>query len=197
MPADASAEDLITALGRERATLWLARPVQVEAVAAALAAPGAAATDGPGSGAPAGFRSHLAAVVMPLGTLGELAAARSAAERFQAVTGVEAVTAYAPREAGGLVAMNTPLSRRGGDHETTCDPTSVGRVVNGVVVWPAAGLRGRLGFPPLEGVAADRDGCVVVGATLPCPAGRDDEAPRAALLSQAFAIDSDGFLRGV
>jgi acyl-[acyl-carrier-protein]-phospholipid O-acyltransferase/long-chain-fatty-acid--[acyl-carrier-protein] ligase len=196
VPADASPEDILATLARERATLWLAQPVQVAAVAAALAARGAAA-DGPGAGAPAGLGSHLAAVVMPLGTLGELAAARSAAERFQAVTAVEAVTAYAPAEAGGLVAMNTPLSRRGGDHETTCDPTSLGRVVNGVVVWPATELRERLGFQPLEGGVPHVDGCVVVGATLPCPAGRDAVAPRSALLSQPFTIDSEGFLRGV
>lgn len=179
--ADQPPAGLRDALVRERATLWLARVEQVSAVA----------TDGDGSGSPAW--AGLAAVIVPLRSLGDLPAARAAADRFRAVTGVEVVTAYAPPEAGGLVAMNTPVSRRGGDHETTCDAGSVGRVVNGVVVWPAASMRQRLGFEALPGIAIDRS--VVIGATLPCPGGSACEHPRAAVLADLVSIDEEGFIR--
>jgi hypothetical protein len=179
--ADQPSAGLRDALLRERATLWLARVEQVSAVA----------SDGAGSGSPAWAR--LAAVVVPLRALGDLPDARAAADRFREVTGVEVVTAYAPPEAGGLVAMNTPVSRRGGDHETTCDAGSVGRVVNGVVVWPAASMRQRLGFQALPGIALDRS--VVIGATLPCPDGAACASPRAALLPDLVSIDEEGFIR--
>lgn len=132
-------------------------------------------------------------MIVPLRALGDLPAARAAADRFRAVTGVEVVTAYAPPEAGGLVAMNTPASRRGGDHETTCDAGSVGRVVNGVVVWPSASMRLRLGLEPLPDIAGDRS--VVIGATLPCPGGAARESPRATLLADLVSVDEEGFLR--
>jgi 1-acyl-sn-glycerol-3-phosphate acyltransferase len=202
VPADAPAAEFVQTLVRERATLWLARPEQVAAVAATLEEASSAATfsavaDGetPGGSQLFGVTKTLCAVVMPLGSVRDLPAARAAAERFQAITGIDAVTAYAPPEAGGLVAMNTPLSRRGGDHETTCDPASVGRAVNGVVVWPSAALRSRLGFPPPADLPADATGSLVVGATLPCPAGGTSATPRAALLADAVTIDAEGFLR--
>jgi hypothetical protein len=61
-------------------------------------------------------------------------------------------------------------------------------VVNGVVVWPAVGLRERLGLAPPGGrtFATDGDRTLVIGATLPAPA--------AASLDAAFDVDKDGFL---
>jgi hypothetical protein len=66
-------------------------------------------------------------------------------------------------------------------------------VVNGVVVWPAASMRQRLGFEALPGIAIDRS--VVIGATLPCPGGSACEHPRAAVLADLVSIDEEGFIR--
>ena len=179
---------LLAALDRERATIWLARAEQVLAAA--------------GATTPA-FAAPLTAVVMPIGSLAELPFARAAAERFSDRFGVEPVVAFAPREAGGLVAMNSPPARMPPGQEVTLKRDSVGRVVNGVVVWPAASMRHPLGLPPLP-VTAPADGTadgaaygtgaappaagrtVVYGATLP--------APSAAILAAAFDVDAEGFL---
>jgi acyl-[acyl-carrier-protein]-phospholipid O-acyltransferase/long-chain-fatty-acid--[acyl-carrier-protein] ligase len=180
--ASTAADDLARLLATERATIWVARIEQVAAVAEVLGV--------------ATFAAHLSGIVTPIGSRADLAAARAAAERFRAATGVEPVVAYAPREAGGLVAMNTPPARAGIDHEATCKSDTVGRVVAGVVVWPETGLRARLGLESL-GVAGVPDASprsVVIGATLPCPIGADPKAPWAALLADEFSVDEDGFL---
>lgn len=176
------AGDLARLLAAERATVWIARVAQVAAVAAE-----------PG---PATLAAHLSAVVMPIGSIVELAAARAASAAFRASTGIEPVVAYAPRDAGGLVAMNTPPGRPGADHEVTCRPETIGRVVNGVVVWPEARMRTRLGLESLAaaGIADDSPRSLVIGATLPGGAANDAETPRALLLADAFTIDDDGFL---
>jgi len=181
LPADAPIDELVEVLGRRRASVWLARPEQV-ALAAACGGVRALAT-------------HLVVVVMPLAAPADLPAARAAASDLRQAAGIEAVTAYAPPEAGGLVAMNTPLARRGGDHEKTCAEDSLGRVVSGVVVWPSAAIRNRLGRPPFDLSAAAGERSLVVGATLPCAAGSGALAPRAALLGSDFVVDADGFLR--
>ena len=180
--ATASAGDLARLLAAERATVWIARVAQVGAVAAE-----------PGT---APLASHLTAVVMPIGSLAQCAAARAAAAAFQAATGVEPIVAYAPHEAGGLVAMNTPPGRPGVGHEIVCKPESVGRVVNGVVVWPQAGMRRPLGLESLaaRGVPDDATASLAIGATLPRPGGPNADAPRAVLLADAFDVDADGFL---
>ncbi len=182
--ASASRDELVRSLATQRATIWVAR---VEQVAAAADAAGAA-----------DLASHLSGVVMPIGSRADLAAAGGAAERFRAATGIEAVVAYAPREAGGLVAMNTPLSRAGVEHEVVCKPGTVGRVVSGVVVWPEARMRTRLGLDSLAaaGIPDDSPRSLVIGATLPGPVGLDADAPRAVLLSDTFIVDDDGFLVG-
>ena len=164
---------LLAALDRERATMWLARAEQVRAAA-----------DAPRDG----FAAPLSAVVMPIGCLAELAPARAAAERFRDAFGVEPVVAFAPREVGGLVAMNSPPARMPPGQEMTLKADAVGRVVNGVVVWPAAGMRERLGLSPpaLRTSATDADRTLVIGATLPTPA--------ATPLDAAFDVDKDGFL---
>ncbi|MFM7108703.1 MAG: 1-acyl-sn-glycerol-3-phosphate acyltransferase [Planctomycetaceae bacterium] len=176
------AGDLARLLAAERATVWIARVAQVAAVAA-----------GPGAAA---LAPRLTAVVMPIGSVADLAAARAAAAGFHAATGVEPVVAYAPREAGGLVAMNTPPARAATGQEVTCRPDTVGRVVNGVVVWPEARERTRLGLASLAaaGIADDSTQSLVIGATLPRAAADDEEIPRALPLADAFTIDDDGFL---
>ncbi|MFM9058526.1 MAG: 1-acyl-sn-glycerol-3-phosphate acyltransferase [Planctomycetaceae bacterium] len=180
--AATAAGELARLLAAERATVWIARVGQVAALAAE---PGAAA-----------LGSHVSAVVMPIASVGELAPARAAATAFLAAAGVEPVVAYAPREAGGLVAMNTPPARAGVDHEVTCRPDTLGRVVNGVAVWPEAALRIRLGLESLAaaGVPDDSPRSLVIGATLPRGPGADRAVPGAVPLADTCRIDDEGFL---
>jgi hypothetical protein len=130
---------------------------------------------------------------MPIGSAADLPWARHAAERFQAAHGIEPVVAYCPREAGCLVAMNTPPARAAGDFEITCKPDTLGRVLNGGVVWPRASLRPPLGLPSLAtaGIPDDADATLVISALLPCPAG---STPGATLLADALDVDKEGFL---
>ncbi len=180
--------NLLDAIAAEKATLWLARVEQVLAVAAL------GSSDG---GALPRLGDSLAGVVMPIASAADLPRAREASERFKEVFGVEPVVAYAPREAGGLVAMNTPPARSAIAHEVTCKADTVGRVLNGVVVWPRAADRDRLGLPGLvsRGIAAGEPRSVAIGATFPEVGGRAGEpAPRAVLLADSFDVDPDGFL---
>ena len=175
-----AAPQLAAALVRDRTTIWLARAEQVLALAAEPASA-------------AGLADHLAVVVIPIAHATELPRAREATARFRDVFGIEPVVAYAPPEVGGLVAMNTPPSRIAWDHEVITKPDTVGRVVNGVVVWPRASQRSALGLSSLAGSGIDD----AAGTTLAIAAtgprnGRNQ--PRAALLSEAFDIDRDGFL---
>lgn len=174
------APHLAAALVRDRATIWLARAEQVLALAAEPAAAG-------------GLADHLAVVVIPIGRHADLPRDREAINRFRDAFGIEPVVAYAPPEVGGLVAMNTPPSRIAWDHEVITKPDTVGRVVNGVVVWPRASQRTALGLPSLAGSGIDdaATATLAIAATGP-RTGRNQ--PRAALLSEAFEIDKDGFL---
>jgi acyl-[acyl-carrier-protein]-phospholipid O-acyltransferase/long-chain-fatty-acid--[acyl-carrier-protein] ligase len=176
----ASPDSLAAVLLREQATIWLARIDQVRALAAT---PGAAA----------GLATHLQAVVMPIGRAADLAQARAASGQFCEAFGVEPVVAFAPPEVGGLVAMNTPPARIGWDHETISKPETVGRVVNGVAVWPRVADRAALQRPPLAASAAAEpaSGTLAIAAT---SAGRRDGSPQAVVLSDAFDMDKDGFL---
>jgi hypothetical protein len=73
----------------------------------------------------------------------------------------------------------------------------VGRVVNGVVVWPHAADREPLGLEPLaaQGSGPGEPRTLVIGATLPWPAGECKTAvPRGVLLADACDVDKDGFL---
>jgi acyl-[acyl-carrier-protein]-phospholipid O-acyltransferase/long-chain-fatty-acid--[acyl-carrier-protein] ligase len=163
-----------------RATIWLARVTQVEALAAEPASP-------------AKLVDHLAAIVMPIPSAADLPWARHAAERFQAAHGIEPVVAYCPPEAGCLVAMNTPPARAAGDFETTHKPETLGRVLNGGVAWPRASLRPPLNLPSLAstGIPDDADATLVISALLPCSAG---STPGATLLTDALDVDKEGFL---
>ena len=173
LDADAPADAVAATLAREKATIWLARIEQVLALA-----------DKPE--AAAGLAAHLAAVVLPIGSLAQLPRAREAIDAFREASGIGPVVAYAPPEVGGLVAMNTPAKRIEWDHETLAKPETVGRVVNGVVVWPQAGMRLPLGLSSLaaEGVPDDATATLAITAT----------GSKAALLADAFDVDKDGFL---
>ncbi len=180
-----SSRELGGVLAREKISIWLARIDQVAAVAMLPA-------DENDPLPP--LRGALDAVVMPIDDLADLPRATQAAAAFLERHGVEPVVAFAPCEARGLVAMNTPPARSAADHETTLKRDTVGRVLNGVVVWPRAGDRDRLGREPLPGLGlgADEPRTLVIGATLPQSPASD--APAAVLLADAFDVDGDGFL---
>jgi hypothetical protein len=173
LDADAPADAVAATLSREKATIWLAR---IEQVLALAGDPTAAA----------GLAAHLAAVVMPVGSVAQLPRAREAIEAFREASGIEPVVAYAPPEVGGLVAMNTPRARIEWDHETINRPETVGRVVNGAVVWPRGAMRTALGLPSLaaEGIPDDAAATLAITAT----------GSQAALLADAFDVDKEGFL---
>jgi acyl-[acyl-carrier-protein]-phospholipid O-acyltransferase/long-chain-fatty-acid--[acyl-carrier-protein] ligase len=179
--AETTAADIATQLVSTRSTIWLARVDQVEALANA-ASPSAPLSD------------HLVAVVMPIPRAADLPWARHASERFRDVHGVEPVVAYCPREAGGgLVGMNTPPARSAGDFEVTSKPDTLGRVLNGSVVWPKASTRPPLGLKSLapDGIPDDSASTLVVSAMIPCPG---NAKPGAVLLADAFDVDKEGFL---
>ncbi|MCE9631183.1 MAG: MFS transporter [Planctomycetia bacterium] len=182
LDAATPARGLAEALDREQATIWLARIEQVLSLAAEPSSI-------------KGLAPHLTAVVLPIASASELPRAREAIDRFKEASGIESVVAYAPREVGGLVAMNTPPARIEWDHETITKPGTVGRVVNGVVVWPQATMRPPLGLPSLvsQGLPDDAESTLVIAATAPCPDG-SMARPRAVLLADAFDVDKEGFL---
>ena len=192
--AGLSSRELVEMIRRERITIWLARVDQVLGLA-----------DGPPQDGPP-LAATLTAVVMPIDDVTHLPRAREAAARLREACGVEPVVAFAPREAGGLVAMNSPPARVNAGHEVTLKADTVGRVVNGVVVWPEAAIRDRLGLASLDawGVARGERRTLVIGATLPQPrqqpmrsGGADAEGeawPTAVLLAAAFHVDKEGFL---
>lgn len=177
---------------RDGITIWLARVEQVLELAREQAK-GTTVLDG--------LKATLQVVVMPIGDVTELERARSASSEFLAAFGVQPVVAFAPREAGGLVAMNSPPARVHAEHEVTLKADTVGRVVNGVVVWPEASIRDRLGLRTLvnEGIAPGEDRTLVIGATLPSrsvPYSGDTAAdpPPVCLLATRFDVDKEGFL---
>lgn len=176
------ARPLAESLVREGSTIWLARLDQVLSVAS-LAADGGPALAG------------LAAVVIPIATAGDLPRACEAIEAFRQAVGLEPVVAYAPAGTGGLVAMNTPPARAPVGHEVTCKADTLGRVLNGVVVWPRAAERDRLGLAPVaaQGIPVGATQPLVIGATLTAGTG-EGLAPGATLLAEALTVDSDGFL---
>ena len=142
---------------------------------------------------------------MPIDAVADLPQAREASARFREVFGVEPVVAFAPREAGGLVAMNSPPARATADHEVTFKADTVGRVVNGVVVWPEAAIRDRLEREsldqsiPTQGIPTGESRTLVIGATLPPRAGfgldtAGVDRPSVCLLNTAFDVDKEGFL---
>jgi 1-acyl-sn-glycerol-3-phosphate acyltransferase len=179
--ASTPATALLEALARQKTTVWLARIDQVAEVVAR----------GPMPALPA-----LEVVVLPIGRAADLPRARAAGDAFAAAYGVVPVVAYAPPEIGGLVAMNTPPQRMTWEHEAVHRPESVGRVVNGVAVWPSAAMRSAAGRAPLTaaGIAADAPATLAIAATAPAPARLGTGEPAAVLLIDAFDVDKDGFL---
>jgi hypothetical protein len=183
-----SAVPMLEELKRFRATIWLARVGQVAAIAALP---------------PEQLGRPPDVIVIPIGDGGEIVMARQAAEAFHAAHGIEPVVAFAPEAVGGLVSINTPPSRMAADAEITSRPESLGRVVMGVVVWPLASDRARLGLEPLDGVASGRGDCesdasLIVAATAArrTSGGGDggEREPLSSALSGRYLVDDHGFL---
>jgi acyl-[acyl-carrier-protein]-phospholipid O-acyltransferase/long-chain-fatty-acid--[acyl-carrier-protein] ligase len=179
VPANLPVAELLAALARGRVTVWLARPEQLDAVA--TAEPPA----GPGFQPPE-------VVVVPLAAAADLPKVRESIAGFAAQFGVEPVVAYAPPGCG-LLAMNTPRTR-GPAHETTCKADTIGRVVNGAVIWPRASLRAEAQRRPLPaGDAAAPsapESSLAIAATMP-----GEDGLGWAVLTERFDVDEDGFLR--
>lgn len=174
---------LLETLVREQTTVWLARIDHVADAARATVRPALPA---------------LEAVVMPIGGAAELPQARAAGEAFAAAFGVVPIVAYAPPEAGGLVAMSTPPRRMTWDHGAFHRPDSVGRVVNGVAVWPSLAMRTAAGLEPMGASAAEAGPLADASATVAIAATARDrrvgEDPSVVLLRDALSVDNDGFL---
>jgi acyl-[acyl-carrier-protein]-phospholipid O-acyltransferase/long-chain-fatty-acid--[acyl-carrier-protein] ligase len=174
--ADMPTEELLATLARGRTTVWLARPDQLAAAAAVTL----------------DFRPP-EVVVVPLAAAAELPAVQSLITAFAARFGVEPVVAYAPPGCG-LLAMNTPASR-GQPQEVTCKPDTVGRVVNGAVIWPRVSQRAEAHRGPLPEAAVAPpspapDVSLAIAATI---AGNDGLGWT--VLPERFDVDDDGFLR--
>jgi hypothetical protein len=183
-----SAVPMLEELKRLRATIWLARIGQVAAIAALP---------------PEQVGRLPEVIVIPIGDGREIVMARHAAAAFHKAHKIEPVVAFAPEAVGGLVSMNTPPSRLAGDAEITSRPESLGRVVMGVVVWPLASDRARLGLEPLDGDASgegdsEADFSMIVAATAARrTAGWGDDREREPLscaLSGKYLVDDHGFL---
>ena len=177
------AAELLAEVKRSRATVWLARVEQVEAIAAL---------------APQGESPLPDVIVIPIGDFRDLAAARSAGEAFRQRHTIAPVVAFAPEAVGGLVSMNTPPSRFDVELQVTCRPESLGRVVMGVVVWPTPSVRAGLGLAPAGADPGASDGTLVVAATGVCrTAGGAAALPRdpaSFCLDPGYLVDDDGFL---
>jgi len=163
-------------------TLWLAG---IEQVLAVVDEPETAASPLPG------WAGTLDVVVIPVGSWAEGVRAQEAAGRFHRALGIEPVVAFAPRAAGGLVAMNSPPSRAAVEHEITLKADTLGRVLNGVVVWPRRNEREGLGLPSC-GAGADAD-TLVIGATLVGPPATP-EGPAVWVAVEPLEVDEEGFL---
>jgi len=180
---DLPAALLIESLGQSRATIWLARTIQVRAIAAL----------------PSPSMGRLPEViVIPIGDHGDLDAARHAAEAFAQAHAREPVVAFAPGAVGGVVSMNAPSSRFDSDFEVAGRPESLGRVVMGVVVWPQASARDRLRLAPTGDDASMADSTLVVAATgarqTTSALSGDPTAPPSFGLPPGYLVDDQGFL---
>ena len=183
-------QSLIDTIVNEGITIWLGRLDQVSALARELVARPLLKNK---------FISVLQVVVMPIEDAATLPQVQIAIAEFRDACGIEPVVAFAPRGTGGLVAMNTPPLRSFADHERTNKIDTLGRVNNGVVVWPRAIIRKQMQREPLPLSGVPQDGLpIVIGATLSLPlttfASHELLAPAACLLEEEFEVDKEGFL---
>ena len=175
----ATADVLEAQLACGPATVWIAEPGQLVIASAGKAS----------------LPKQLSVVVAVLTDAAELPAFEEAAALFSQACGITPVVAFAPAGCGGLLSMNTPPTRNAGDHELTLKLGTLGRVLNGSVVWPTAGLRRCLGLADWAGMEAfSDDQPLALGAGF---AGRRGDAEDlVALPLDGLTVDHDGFVSG-
>ena len=127
-------------------------------------------------------------IVVPVRSAVEFEQLAGTLSTFESVFEVTPIVAYAPPGCG-LVAMNTPPSRAE-SQEKTYAPDSVGRVVNGAVVWPRTSLRRLAIAEPLSENGFEGEGSLLVSAMC-----QGDEGIGWKMLSEQFDVDDNGFLR--
>jgi acyl-[acyl-carrier-protein]-phospholipid O-acyltransferase/long-chain-fatty-acid--[acyl-carrier-protein] ligase len=173
-----SAEEFIQLFQRRQVTVWLAKHEQLDDILAFARSEPDKSIVVP------------EVIVVPVRSVLEFEQLANTLSQFESVFEVTPIVAYAPPECG-LVAMSTPPSRAQ-SQEKTFAPDSVGRVVNGAVVWPRASLRSLAIAKPLSGngFGSDGDGSLLVSAMC-----KGDEGIGWKMLSEQFDVDDNGFLR--
>jgi hypothetical protein len=129
-------------------------------------------------------------IIVPVRSAAEFEHVAKTLSAFEAMFGVTPVVAFAPPGCG-LLAMSTPPSRSV-SKENTYASDSVGRVVNGAVVWPRASLRGPAGLGPLTDADSQPNGdsSLVVSAM-----SQRSDGIGWNVLDEQFDVDENGFLR--
>ena len=173
-----SADEFVRLFKRGRVTVWLARHQQLDEMLTFV------------RGEPQKPVAFPEVIIVPVGSTAEFKQVSELLSEFDKACGVRPVVAFAPPGCG-LIAMSTPPSRST-SQQKTYDPDSVGRVVNGAVVWPRASLRGSAGFEPFgdESPRSYGDSSLVVSAM---SQGFDGIGWK--LLEEQFDVDDNGFLR--
>ena len=157
-------------------TVWVAEPGQLSAV---------------GGDASVKLPATLEAIVVAVSNAAELATCEAAAAVFAERHGIAPAVAFSPGSSAGLLSMNTPASRSVVDHEATCKAGTLGRVLNGSVFWPTAGLRRSLGLNDQAADAPD-DMPLALGAGFAGP--RADAEALVDLTLAGLGLDEDGFV---
>ena len=173
-----SADEFVRLFQRRRVTVWIARHQQLNEILAFA------------RGEPPKLMAFPEVIIVPVRSAAEFEHVAKTLSAFETMFGVTPVVAFAPPGCG-LIAMNTPPSRSV-SKENTYDCDSVGRVVNGAVVWPRASLRGPAGFGPLtdEDSQPDEHRSLVVSAM-----SQGSDGIGWNVLDEQFDVDENGFLR--
>jgi acyl-[acyl-carrier-protein]-phospholipid O-acyltransferase/long-chain-fatty-acid--[acyl-carrier-protein] ligase len=137
--------------------------------------------------------ASLEVIVVPLTDAGEVAEFEAVAAACLERHGIMPVAGFAPAGSGGLLAMNTPPCRNVSPHEMTSKAGTLGRVLNGSVVWPTAAARRVLGFSETPEVAAV-DGGLPLALGAGFVARRRNATDLAPLPLPGIVVDHDGFL---
>jgi hypothetical protein len=173
-----SADEFVRLFQRRRVTVWIARHQQLSEILAFA------------RGEPPKLIVFPEVIIVPVRSAAEVEHVAKTLSEFEAMFGVTPVVAFAPPGCG-LLAMSTPPSRSA-SQEKTYAPDSVGRVVNGAVVWPRASLREPAGFEPLsdEAPQPNGDSTLVVSAM-----SQGSDGIGWNVLDEQFDVDENGFLR--
>ena len=173
-----SADEFVRLFQRRRVTVWIARHQQLNEILAFA------------RGEPPKLMAFPEVIIVPVRSAAEFEHVAKTLSAFETMFGVTPVAAFAPPGCG-LLAMSTPPSRSVSKENTyACD--SVGRVVNGAVVWPRASLREPAGLGPLTDADSQPNGdsSLVVSAM-----SQGSDGIGWNVLDEQFDVDENGFLR--